>query len=390
MVGNRRGIAKGYTYETKNQAQCELCGRNFKTRSGLAGHMRFFHGLSDEPSSAPPLEGSPAPSPPPDEAVGLGAMPPAASNKALRAELERVRLTGELRKFGITPPPQSPIEQLREAQSLLRDLGKEQSDGSPLKRLADDAQALDLIRGSRQQGDGVAGQVKGILTALALVGIGATEIKQFALRLFQPPPLSGEAMKIGSIVIPAGQPMSDALWAKIVEFHDHERGLEYQKNKDAMLGEGLASLGRIISESNLLDKFGGTAGVDRRPQPEKTVLTCEKCGYKNLLDLSSIQHGESVACAGSLPDGSPCDNTWIAAGKPDSKRREPRVQKAPLPEDSGIPDVVECECGQQILVPEGTEVGDWLPCPVCGGASVVRSDIPVMPAQPEVQGDGGA
>lgn len=87
------GISKGFSYSSKNKVVCELCGKEFKTRSGLGGHMRFYHGTrdSEEQSNIRSLE-QPAP-----------VISPSPSNRELREAVERARLQSELAKFGVTP-----------------------------------------------------------------------------------------------------------------------------------------------------------------------------------------------------------------------------------------------------------------------------------------------
>jgi len=209
------------------------------------------------------------------------------------------------------------------------------------------------------QGDGILSMI----TTLQALGI---DVKGLVARLMSPGVVSDGSIKIGGIVIPAGVPLTEGVFEKLLDV----------QSKNEMADTLKSTMGQV---AELIKQSGSGGGISRQRGEGVTrrqMIECPQCGVATLVP-TDLPAGEEFPC--SNPD---CEGRFVCeADEPESK---PIIQKTKVRKEPDMPTALQCECGQLVAIPEGTPIGTWLPCPVCGKETPVMSDkIPVMPAKPK-------
>ena len=259
------GIPKTFRYQDQGLI-CE-CGRSFKTPQALKAHQRMGT-CAARPSTT--ISREPTEEPPP---VTIG--PPSASNKQLREELEKRRLLGELGKYGQAPQPTPPAldvaQQFQAEAEAIDKLGAgSQPQMSPLQQMAQEAIALDAIRGKTQGGN--SNWLELLKGAAAFLGIDGAAVRDFIFKQREALPTNPNSFKIGDTEIPAGAVQLDSNFVQfLIQREDAKAAAEASKNRDMLFVEGAKSIGRAAEAAGLLDKLGGAVGgVTGQPaQPKR-------------------------------------------------------------------------------------------------------------------------
>lgn len=385
MSNNKPGPKTGTRY---NQGiSCPYCDKNdIRSEPGLRGHVMFAHPAEYMASKQGQVAGDPEgfePTP------GVKA-PPSPSNKSLRERLEKVKLEGELARYGIKPPQQAPdaseaaglgpmtLGIQDELQSRAFGLAPQPNPQEALKQGLEVQKLIQEITGGNKTGDGFLEKLMGIVTFL---GFGKDEVKEMLGRFLQPAPVSKDSFKIGNVSLPAGTVMSPELWKSIIAYQETENEIMYKKGKDAMLGDGLARLGAIISEGNFLGSFGrGNGSVSSRPKRESRSeldslgeLECSQC-HAQVTIPAGIKVGEKFACSTDT-----CDASFTAID--DSKgKSKPDVPRFEVKED--LPVALNCRSCGQLLDISGYMIGSEIECAACGERTRIISEIESIRALP--------
>jgi len=317
---------KGYVFPASYAVECPVCGETKKNKSGLRSHVERAHGvhisnvdewLAGQGGVSESQEDQPIPT------------TTSPSNKQLRDDLERARLTGELARLGASPRSREPsvTEKLGlgpethefEVQSQLAVLkglgiGGQQKEGdSLLEKLA--VQVLtDKISDKNQGSNSILELLKG---AASFLGVNGRDIWDFVNRTKTPGVISDGHFKIGDMTVPSGVMITPGLYEKMIE----EQGLVERAKIEAAgrekmadtadrvfgylapliadkFGEGASTIAAktratpkspATAETHTPSATGEAIEASAEPEPEQLVrlpVICPSCGTERGIEIS--------------------------------------------------------------------------------------------------------
>ena len=366
---------------------CELCGRRFKTRQGLAGHRRLVHGSAGPEGPLPIF----------DKASPGGSA--RQSIKELKTEVEQLKLESEKRKLQAEFPSTADKQADLMEQSGLGAFTEESKTLAQKRAMGftDQGQApglLDRLLSNPEATKAVIEGLRGILGTGHNVGDGTGELLKslgFSLKdLIQ----GANSPKAGALSIAGvsleGANLTPELLQGILQYKAAEvkakADFEGRKEMADGLKNVLQLIGKGLGESMAKPGPGRNISqeiMDRQPQITDDIVTCAKCGHENKLP-ADLTPGMTIKC-----EGPGCDQVWSvydekAQPKPQrqARKREAKVQE---PE----PQTAICKCGQLINL-DGKNIADQIQCPVCQEIMTVKSeDLAVAPEEPDPYGIRG-
>lgn len=410
MAGKKPGVDPGFHYDKAHSISCPLCGETVKSKGGLIGHAKHRHGLIV--GSVEELEAVAAGNlQPANEGNNLSREPevkigtPSPSNKSLREQVERQKLEAELRRYGI-PPGATPedIAQklgLGEMTEGIRDklqgrafnLGGDQL--TPLQQMAQEAEALDKLRGinpGKQGGaDGFLGGILGLATAL---GFTKEDIRGVVSRIVNPQRVDTSGVDLEGFKLPSD--VSDATFQKVLDYKSNVEAAKLEKEGRDSMAKSWDNLFKALTPL-ILEKVGGIGGIpnggaapisgklkrtrvvflDGQPLTpgEALSLECPQCHKTTTIeDTTELLQGKPIPCQNEK-----CDHVWqiVEAEKP-SLQKMPRQVKVKPPEAETIACV---SCGGLVDI-SSVPTGETVVCAHCGEEIQVRSPGTPLPPLP--------
>jgi len=368
------GIERGHRYGESTKASCPLCGQSYQ-RSGLFGHLKYKHKLTDE-EARQAIAGE-LPIVPSDEVTDEPVQVAANASsdlKALGEDVARLRLLKQKRDLtglgeSVPPPAKSAVvknmedeleitqleSRIRSAQSRLSDPAqsqpKEPSWWDNVMRNTSLTDIVGLVRGNSQGGGGQ-DTLSTFIGFLKLLGIN--DLKELSSQgkseAFLP-----EDIKIPGTdtVLPRGTPVS-----AIPMFVDVGGRNRMADAFEKVLMPAVQTY--VESRAGSSDASPSGQGIAKEPRQEILEYPCPKCQAITKFDISHAQVGEKVdfKCKS-------CDyEEQIEIITPEKPAPKPRVRKqkvSPVPE----PETITCVKCSGVIVTDGYGVGDLIKCPHC-------------------------
>ena len=390
---------------------CQSSTKEFANQGSLKGHLRFYHGLKltegeelipyDEETNPVEAETQNPETGKSTPLIPSGPVSP--GNKGLRAEVERLALLKKKQELlGVPLQPGVPDASETAGLGAMTEATREALQGKafgisgqqlgPQAQLREGLEIQKLIQevAGNNKGGGILSELKDLA---ALLGISGGDVKNFLFNRGKPvASTDGNGLKLGGVNLSVAE-VSDSTLQRLI---DRDSQIESAKieagGKQAMadsLGSVFKTIGKAVADG-LLEGEGNGAGADdvtqkppeRKSEPSEPMdVACPGCGEITVLDVRGANLGDTFTL-----ECSSCGHTErdFQLVEPETKKKgaKPRVQMAVPAEPSGLPDIIVCECSQQLCVPSDAVAGQWLPCPVCGRENVVGSDKPVLPGQP--------